>query len=91
MSEVVGDAVQGVGRLVLRVAPLIELTVEVVGAVEVEHHVAACCNVFRRQLQEQPHEQRCGDVQCACERLRGDVRLANAHVQAPAESFHGSP
>lgn len=38
--EVVGDAVQGVGGLVLLVAPLVELSVEAVGAGEVEHHVA---------------------------------------------------
>lgn len=38
--EVVGDAVQGVGRLTLLVAPLVELAAEAVGSGEVEHHVA---------------------------------------------------
>ncbi len=62
-SEVVGDAVQGVGGLVLLVVPLVELAVEAVCAGEVEHHVALRCDVLRRQLQEQPHERGRGDAQ----------------------------
>ena len=62
-SEVVGDAVQGVSRLVLLVAPLVELAVEAVRAGEVNHQVASCCDILRRQLQEQPHERGGGDVQ----------------------------
>lgn len=90
--EVVGDAVECVGCLVLLVTLLVEPAVEPVGTGEVEHHVAACCDVLRRQLQEQPHECRCCDVQCAREFLRAlDVRLAYTYVQAPVESFHGSP
>ena len=61
--EVVGDAVQGVGCLVLLVAPLVELAVEAVRAGEVEHHVATICYVLSWQLQEQPHERGCGDAQ----------------------------
>lgn|GEM_PF-5926424 len=68
--EVVGDAVQGMGGLVLLVAPLVELAVEAVRTGEVEHHMAPCRRVLRRQLQEQPHECGRGDVQCVRERLR---------------------
>lgn len=90
--EVVGDAVQGVGGLVLLVAPLVELAVEAVRAGEVEHNVTACCDVLRRQLQEQPHERGRGDAQCARELPCAlDVCLANTHVQTPVEPLHGSP
>ena len=90
--EVVGDAVQGVDGLVLLVAPLVELVVEAVRAGEVENHVTPCSDVLRRQLQEQPHERGCGNVQCAYERPCALlVCLANAHVQASVESFHGLP
>lgn len=79
--EVVGDAVQGVGCLVLLVAPLVELAVEAVRAGEIEHYVALCRDVLRWQLQEKPHQRGGGDVQRACERLCAfNVRLANARV-----------
>lgn len=68
--EVVGGAVQGVGCLVLLVALLVEFAVETVGAGEVEHHMALCRDVLRRQLQEQPYERGRGEAHCARERLR---------------------
>ena len=84
--------VQCVGGLVLPVAPLVELAVETVCAGEVKHHVALCDDVLRWQLQEQPHECGCGDVQCVREPLRTfDVHLAHTNVQMPVESLHGPP
>ena len=87
MPEVVGDAVQGVGCLVLLIASLVELAVEPVDTGEIERATTSLIGSCRSSLTREDMVIPSAPTS-ACAR---SISASLTRLQASVESFHSSP